>query len=635
MRFARSLKGRLAILTAVAIVVTGTVVLLFGFFIARTSLRDQVFKSLEGVVTRTSRGVQDSVETLGSFSDKVASQPQVQQGVTQYTDGPADKAALIAQLGGLLDLAKPSVPLTDRLMLITANGGVIAQSTQTAETSVLNVSGSDQMIARAALGRTAYDFTVRNGQIILFAASPVYREGTSSLVGVLVIDRHATDLERELTDTSGLGPSGKIVLSKLADGEIQAAVPTEKPRSTTFVLATLSGSSGSALVKAAHGERGEIQTKEGSANLVVSFDSVAVSNWGVTVSADSKEAFAPVYRLRNVDILVIVVLLIGGCALAYLIARSIARPLEELQDGVKALAGGELGTRVTISDGLEVTTLADEFNKMAGRLDDLYQTLEKKVDERTRELQEANERLKILDELKSDFVSMASHELRSPLSSMKMGVATVVREMVGSLNDEQKMMLTIAERNIDRLTKLTTDLLDLTKIEARQLDLELNENDLFELAREVVESDEPAATAKDLRLEVISRNGPVTARCDRDRVYQVLQNLLGNAINYTDEGSVTVSIDLRDDWVEVDVTDTGPGISPQAIGTIFEKWSQAHADTRSEKRGTGLGLAICKGIVEAHGGSITVQSQVGEGTTFTFRVPVRGPDERKEENTDS
>ena len=176
----------------------------------------------------------------------------------------------------------------------------------------------------------------------------------------------------------------------------------------------------------------------------------------------------------------------------------------ELQDGVKALAGGELGTRVAIKDGIEVTALADEFNTMAGRLDESYQTLEQKVDERTRELQAANDRLRILDELKSDFVSMVSHELRSHLSSMKMGVATVAKEMVGPLNDEQRLMLEIAERNIDRLTKLTTDLLDLTKIEAGQLDLELDQHDLYELALEVIESDEPMAGDKGLRLNVVS-----------------------------------------------------------------------------------------------------------------------------------
>lgn len=637
MKFVKSLKGKLAILTAVAIVVTGTVVLLFGFFIARTSLRDQVFKSLEGVVTRTKIDVQSTVESLGSLAGLASTNPQLRQSLTLYVDGSTNRQALAAQMTGILSNTYPAIPSLKGLSVMTAEGKVVATSVSGTPGAASTGLVSPRVLAEAALGRTAYDFNVNAGQVILSAVAPVYRPDSTSLDGILVVYQHATDLEKQLADTSGLGPSGEIVLSKPQATSVQALVPVANNSSgTTFALVQLKANSNSPAVKAAHGERGEAQVREqGVGDLVASYDYIPASNWGLTASADSKEAFAPIYRLRNVDVLVIVVLLLGGCALAYLIARSIARPLEELQEGVKAFAGGELGTRVTISDGLEVTTLDDEFNKMAGRLDDLYENQEKKVEERTRELQEVNARLKVLDELKSDFVSMASHELRSPLSSMKMGVATVVREMVGPLNDEQKMMLTIAERNIDRMTKLTTDLLDLTKIEAGQLDLELHENDLFELVREVVESDEPVALEKSLSVEVLSRDGPVIARCDRDRMYQVIQNLLVNAINYTDEGLIIVSIERTADDVVVEVSDTGPGIAPQSIGTIFDKWSQVHADTRSEKRGTGLGLAICKGIVEAHGGSITVQSELGKGAKFTFTVHVRGPDERAEEDTDS
>ncbi len=296
---------------------------------------------------------------------------------------------------------------------------------------------------------------------------------------------------------------------------------------------------------------------------------------------------AQIFQLSNVLIVVTIGLFLGGCALAYLITR----------------------------------------------LRRLSQRLEDNVEERTRELQEANERLKILDELKSDFVVMASHELRSPLSSMKMGVSTVVREMVGPLNEDQKLMLTIAERNIDRLAKLTTDLLDLTKIEAGQLDLLLEEEDLSEIAREVVEADEPQAKEQGVRLEVVSSDGDVVARCDRDRIYQVMQNLIDNALRFTEKGGVTVSLNCKHGQVEVSVADTGAGIESGALNTIFEKWSKAHANTRSEKRGAGLGLAICKGIVEAHGGSITVQSEQGKGTKFSFLIPVRGLDEGKEQDT--
>jgi signal transduction histidine kinase len=369
--------------------------------------------------------------------------------------------------------------------------------------------------------------------------------------------------------------------------------------------------------------------------VVASYDFVPGPAWGVTATTSSNEALSPIYKLRNVSIIVILVLLFGGSLLAYMIARSISRPLTELQEGVKALASGDLSTRVTISDGVEVTSLATEFNKMTARLDDLYNTLEHKVQERTIELQEANDRLKELDNLKSEFVSMASHELRSPMASMKMGVSTVLREMVGPLNDDQKQMLDIAERNIDRLTDLTSELLDLTKIEAGQLDIDLQDCDLLELAREAVASDEPMAKEKGLAIKAVSHDGEVVARCDRDRIYQVIQNIVNNALKFTDEGGVTISVGRTDDSVQVCVEDTGAGIPPDSVETIFEKWSRAHSETRSEMRGTGLGLAICKGIVEAHGGEISLDSELGKGTKVCFTLPSRGPDAREKKDTDS
>lgn len=638
MRFARSLKGRLAIMAAVGIVVSGTVVLAFGFFMARSSLREQVFKSLESVVSRTTREVQTTIEALAYSAEQAASNPELRAGLSAYLDGAKDRQELSSAMSVFLCATYPSVPSVNHIIVATPDGTVVAT---TAECSPVGpkppASVPRRLLLDAGLGRTVYEFDTRNGRVILRVADPVLRVGSNAQAGVLVVERRAEDLEEELSDTSGLGSKGGTILSKRRGGAVVAMVPKAGGSGAeVFEMVEYGARADLPPVKAAGGETGEGEVGEPGGNSVVYATSyIPQAGWGVCVTSDSGDAFAPIYSLRNVNILVILVLLFGGCALAYLIARSISRPLEELQDGVKALAGGELGTRVAIKDGIEVTALADEFNTMAGRLDELYQTLEQKVDERTRELQAANERLRILDELKSDFVSMASHELRSPLSSMKMGVATVAKEMVGPLNDEQRLMLEIAERNIDRLTKLTTDLLDLTKIEAGQLDLELDDHDLHELALEIVESDEPLAKDKGLRLEVVCREGPVVARCDRERLYQVIQNVVSNALNFTEEGEVTVSVDRRSDEVEVVVSDTGQGIAPEAIKSIFDKWSQAHSDTRSEKRGTGLGLAISKGIVEAHGGSITVESELEKGTAFAFKVPVRGPHERDEEDTHS
>lgn len=654
MRFAKSLKGRLTIIVAVAIVVTGTVVLLYGFFIARAMLREQVYDSIEAVLTRTKRDIQNAMINMSEAATLVASSTSLSRHLQAFLEAGDGQGEPSAEMHEILEESQRAVPNFFDLSVVSLEGGFVAGYTTRSRIDARRHETPVGEVVETVLSQGLWnDFEVLDGEVVITIASGVYAPGDERLIGLVMIESLAPGIERSLADRSGLGDSGEILLSKITDDKVTVLNISEEPgipgsiEEEEVVIAGVSEEYPT--VKAAGGEKGQGEaTSVMGGHVVAAYDYIPEVDWGLTALADSAEAFAPVNRLRNVIIVVIVVLVFGGSLLAYLIARSITRPLVELQDGVKALAGGELSTRVTISDGTEVTSLADEFNRMANRLNELYENLERKVEERTRELKDANSRLQELDQLKSEFVSVASHELRSPLASMKMGISNVANEVVGELNEEQKLMLTIVDRNLDRLTKLTTDLLDITKIEARQLDLKREECDLVGIAREVVESAVPQAEHQGLYLKVEPGHGRVMARCDRDRIYQVILNLVSNALRFTDEGGVTIKVErgaasgiepegeeVADLLARVCIEDTGVGIPSEAIGTVFEKFSQAHSETRSEKRGTGLGLAISRGIVEAHGGTITVDSEVDVGSRFCFTIPLDGEDEGKEEDTHS
>ena len=619
-------------MVAIAIVVTGTVVLLFTYFIARAELREQVFKSMEGVVSRTSGEVELALRDSSPGLDSLAADPQLVADIQAYAADNPDNQAIEADLARLVSTGTAGSTSVTGMLVTTMGGTVIASVKGPAAGGALK-NADPQLLSELKPGHPVVTFDVGARGLTIIKVFPMSKPGSNQVTGAVVSNTRSPELESELSDTSGLGLGGRILLSDLVAGKISVAYFRNNGggvgSTTVGRLIRLPMNSDAAPAKAARGEKGEGESQGLFGHEVVSsWDSIPEAGWGVTATTDSSDAFAAIDRLRNVSILVILVLLVGGLALAYMIARTVARPLKDLQDGVKAIAAGDLSTRVTISDGVEVTELANEFNSMAGRLKDLYDNLEGKVQERTIELQEANDRLKELDDLKSEFVSMASHELRSPMASMKMGVSTVLREMTGPLNEDQKLMLGIAERNIDRLTTLTSELLDLTKIEAGQLDILPAEVDLGTLAAEVVEADRPLAEHEGVDLVLAAPEEPVMATCDRDRIYQVIQNMVGNALNFTEEGSVTVSVAKETaERARVCIKDTGLGIPEDAIETIFDKWSRAHAETRSEKRGTGLGLAISKGIVEAHGGSVTLQSKAGTGTTVCFTLPLRGPDE--------
>jgi putative ABC transport system substrate-binding protein len=266
-------------------------------------------------------------------------------------------------------------------------------------------------------------------------------------------------------------------------------------------------------------------------------------------------------------------------------------------------------------------------NRMTENLHAAYSKLEKKVEDRTRELAFANEKLKELDRMKSDFVSHVSHELRTPLTAIKGAVDLVLREVAGPLTEKQIHYLNRVRSNTQHLAGLINDLLDLSKIESGRIEVKSSRVFLGGLVHEAVEALRPVAAEKAITLETTSCESSILVWADRDKINQVLMNLIGNAIKFTPaEGKVTVSASRNGgESVKVSVSDTGPGIPPAEKEKIFAKFYQIAEMNGENSKGTGLGLAISKALVELHGGKIWVESEEGRGSTFSFTLPVSGP----------
>jgi signal transduction histidine kinase len=248
------------------------------------------------------------------------------------------------------------------------------------------------------------------------------------------------------------------------------------------------------------------------------------------------------------------------------------------------------------------------------------------IQEKSHELETANDRLKELDQLKSDFVSNVSHELRTPLTAIKGAVDLLLREVLGPLTENQTHYLSRVRSNTQHLAGLINDLLDLAKIEEGKVEVKGVRVSVGGLVHEVMETVKPLAAEKPVLLEIKVSEPSVLVWADRDKVTQVLMNLIGNAIKFTPpQGKVTVSAS-RDgtEWAQVSVNDSGPGIPAEECQKIFEKFHQVSEDGGPKPKGTGLGLAISKALVELHGGKIWVESEVGHGSTFSFTLPVLG-----------
>jgi two-component system, OmpR family, sensor histidine kinase BaeS len=301
--------------------------------------------------------------------------------------------------------------------------------------------------------------------------------------------------------------------------------------------------------------------------------------------------------------------LLGALLLFVGLIQAMRRPLEALVAAAGRLAGGDRSTRVEVGGVSEVATLGTAFNEMAAELE-----------------LEASERDQ-LDRMKDEFVLTASHELRSPLTSVQ-GFAELLMMDRDSLTPRQVETVEIILDNCRHLVRLLNDLLDLARSDAGRLQVRPQPTEIGPLIEDVVRTMRAQTEASDQNLiERVDPNLPLL-NIEADRIRQILVNLVTNAHEYSPErASIQVSARVVDNGVEISVTDNGPGIPPAQLEHIFERFVRGDAGLTQRVGGTGLGLAISKSLVELHGGTIAVDSVVDRGSSFIINLPASGPEE--------
>src|SRR5215472_16306624 len=345
--------------------------------------------------------------------------------------------------------------------------------------------------------------------------------------------------------------------------------------------------------------------------------------WTVMVERPLTEAYGPLIAslARTGSILFVACLTAVGAAA--LLGRRVLNPIEELRRGAARLEAGDLETKLSVKTGDEFEELAEDFNRMAARLRESYADLEKKVEIRTRQLEEKSRQLELESRHKSQFLANMSHELRTPLNAILGYTELILDNIYGDTPQKMRSVLERVQINGRHLLGLINDVLDLSKIEAGELRLTLADYSLEDVVRTVFTGVEALAAGKGLAFKTeISPDLP-RGHGDERRIAQVLLNLTGNAIKFTDTGEVTINASAHDESFTVAVRDTGPGIDEADQARIFGEFQQVDSSSTRSKGGSGLGLSIAKRIVEMHGGRIWVESKPGAGSTFSFSLPIR------------
>jgi len=405
-----------------------------------------------------------------------------------------------------------------------------------------------------------------------------------------------------------------------------------------------------------------LDNKEVSVIAICPIDSEFLRNngivWSIAITQQKGEALG----LLKIFFLLFLLMALFFTPLVVPIGAAIggkfAKPIDDLSKAASRIATGELDQKINIRTGDEIEQFAETFKNMLFAikvsrsnlvrakedLEKLTVNQESLIEDRTSELSRAQEAtLNILEDLveakdglekyakeleeavraKTDFTATVSHELRTPLAAIKEGIAIVLDGTAGHIEPKQKEFLEIARRNVDRLARLINDLLDFQKLEAGRMEFDIKSNDINAVVKETAGAMAAMAEIKGLELKLDLGKDLPAIEFDKNRIEQVLANLISNAIRYTDKGSITLRTEKKDNFVKVSVKDTGVGIRKEDMPRLFQRFSQLEPVSDRRVGGTGLGLAISKEIIDFHKGKMVAESEPGVGSTFSFILPIQ------------
>ena len=379
----------------------------------------------------------------------------------------------------------------------------------------------------------------------------------------------------------------------------------------------------------------------------------------VSIGISLKNMETKLDEILFINVFITFVVVVIAIILSFFFIRVIVNPIKDMSQTAIEISEGDLTKFVEVKSTDEVGVMAHNFNTMTTSLKDtieelkeLKKGLEDKVQERTedlkiviRKLENANRDLKKLGEMKTDFISLVSHEFRTPLTSI-LGFANLMKksfrnEVVPRLEnpDLNKSGKDVLKREIiealegaeiiviegKRLARLVNNVLDIAKMEAGAVEWNDEKCSLFEIINNAINTSSDLLEKrqqKHLQINVEMDGHVPFVFCDKDKLLQVVLNLLNNAVKFTDHGTITWSLQCKNDKVVGRITDTGIGISKQDMSQVFEKFKQVGNTLSDRPVGSGLGLVICKEIIEHYGGSIWVESELGKGSTFIFTIPI-------------
>jgi two-component system sensor kinase len=468
-----------------------------------------------------------------------------------------------------------------------------------------------------------------------FTQSPYYSPATNRLVmmhvdsiesegkklGVLAVEFNMDTLREILIERTGLGETGETYLVNLdkqflTPSRFVGYTDLQKSYSSTGINAVVNKQTG----------QGTYPDYRGIP-VLGSYRWIPELELGLLAEQDETEALAAAQTLRNTGIITAIIAGLIAIVIGFSQINRITRPLNLLTDAATQISAGDLALRAKVQQRNEIGQLAASFNQMTGQLESNIGKLNQKVkelDQANHDLAIASEQAKEAARLKSEFLATMSHELRTPLNAMIGFTGILLSGMDGEMDDSAKYMVERVEANSKRLLTLINDVLDISKIEAGRMEITERPTTLPRLVEQWRSQMSVLASQKGLEFTVqLDPSLPQAVLLDQERLTQVVVNLLSNAFKFTEKGSVQLSVGQETDQLVIRVKDTGIGIPSHALNYIFDEFRQVDGSWRRNYGGSGLGLAIVRNICRMMSGKVSVESTLGEGSTFTVQLPLK------------
>lgn len=490
--------------------------------------------------------------------------------------------------------------------------------------------GYKMAIRMLHINQTAFaPYAPSQQRVASFLVAPLLDQG--QLLGAVALQFNLDRLTSVVSDRAGLGSSGETVLAQLDGDQVLYTAQLRHVEHAAFRFRMAINDADQPMRHALAGQVGRgVVTDYAGHRVVAAWRYLPTLRWGMVVKIDADEAFASLRRIEHILLTALGLTILAISVLASYFGTALIRPIQRLMEASARAARGDFSIRDTASGPKELRQLSESFNRMNANLGKLYSGLEAEVRDRNREIEvrkdterqlsAARDAAEAANRAKSVFLANMSHELRTPLNAI-LGFSQLMEHDQRLPSDVNHNLQTI-NRAGRHLLALINDVLEISRIEAGRTSIQNAPFDLIQTVATIEEMIRPRAEQKGLAFS-IERSGGIPHYVDGDanHLRQVLINLLGNAVKYTDRGCVGLKISACDDRVSFDISDTGIGIAADEQEHVFQPFYQTESGI-AKGEGTGLGLAISREFVRLMGGELMLESGLGRGSVFRFSLPL-------------